>query len=149
MIADAGNGSSDDEPDDTGDDEPTASGTQRVDKWLWFTRVIKSRSLASRLVGDGKVRLNRGKIDKPSTSVRPGDVLTIAVHREVRVLKVVATGSRRGPAEEARLLYEDLTPVAARTNPSERPLPLAGGGREPGQGRPTKRDRRATDRLKS
>jgi ribosome-associated heat shock protein Hsp15 len=70
---------------------------------------VKSRSLAAALVSRGKLRVNRVKIAKPSHPVGPGDVLTIALRGGVRVLRLVDTGSRRGPAPEARLLYDDLS----------------------------------------
>lgn len=95
------------------------------------------------------MRVNRVATDKPSQVVRPDDVLTISVNRRIRILKVVDTGSRRGPAEEAQTLYEDLTP------PEEAPAPAKGlitpapvGQRTPGGGRPTKRERRETDQLR-
>lgn len=127
---------------------------QRLDKWLWFARVMKTRTLASRLVGDGKVRLNRERTDKPSQSVRVGDVVTATVRRRVRVLRVLALGKRRGPASEASDLFEDLTPVQERPQSSGVAVPTPDGAqtlanaRTPGSGRPTKRERRDTDRLK-
>ncbi len=120
------------------------SGGGRLDRWLWFARVIKSRTLAAGLIEDGRVRLNRQKVTKPSQSVRPGDVLTITVGPRVRILKVVALGVRRGPAPEARLLYEDLTPPMEKPDPAS----LPDAERERGSGRPTKRDRRMLDRFK-
>ena len=84
--------------------------SQRLDKWLWFARVVRSRSLAARLVCEGAVRVNREKVDKPGTLVKPGDVLTIALPNRVRILSVRNAGDRRGPATEAALLFEDLTP---------------------------------------
>ena len=125
--------------DKDGGDGPS---TLRLDKWLWFARVIKSRTLAAGLVVDGRVRINREKVEKPSHPVRAGDVLTIGVGDRVRILKVVAMGSRRGPATEAKLLFEDLTPPATNA-PRNAEVP----SREPGSGRPTKRDRRLIDRL--
>jgi ribosome-associated heat shock protein Hsp15 len=92
-------------------------GRQRLDKWLWFARVVKTRSLAARLVSEGHVRLNARRIDTPAKAVVPGDVLTIALEREVRVLRVVEPGTRRGASAEAKLLFEDLShqrvPVAS------------------------------------
>ena len=82
---------------------------QRLDKWLWFARVIKSRSLAARLVAEGRVRLNARRIESPAKAVGPGDVLTIALERQVRILKVVAPGARRGGFSEASLLFEELS----------------------------------------
>lgn len=82
---------------------------QRIDKWLFFARAVKSRSLAAKLVQAGHVRLNRQKIDQAAHSVKPGDVLTMKMGRGVLVWRVLLPGTRRGPAEEARTLYEDLT----------------------------------------
>jgi ribosome-associated heat shock protein Hsp15 len=92
------------------DDAPQAAGTQRIDKWLWFARIIKSRTLAAQLVVEGKVRINRVKATKPSQSVRAGDVLTLTLRGRVDILRVLAPGERRGPPEEARRLYEVLSP---------------------------------------
>ena len=127
---------------DDGKREAAEPSTLRLDKWLWFARVIKSRTLAAGLVVDGRVRINRDKVEKPSHPVRPGDVLTVGVGDRVRILKVVAMGHRRGPATEARLLFEDLTPP-----PSSVSRPPEVPSREPGSGRPTKRDRRLIGRL--
>lgn len=83
--------------------------SQRVDKWLWFVRVVKSRSLAARLVAEGHVRLNGKRIDAPARPVGRGDVLTIALERQVRVLKVLGFSERRGPFAQMKQLYEDLS----------------------------------------
>ncbi len=83
--------------------------TQRLDKWLWFARVVKTRTLATRLVSAGHVRLNARRVDLPAKAVAPGDVLTIALERQVRVLKVLQIGARRGGFPEARLLFEELS----------------------------------------
>ena len=101
----------------TAADDGQATGgeaRQRIDKWLFFARVVKSRSLAAKLVAAGHVRVNRDKTDQPSRPVKPGDVLTIALDRKVLVWRVLAPGVRRGPPQEARMLYEDLgTPDGA------------------------------------
>ena len=81
---------------------------QRLDKWLWHGRFVKTRSLASRLVAAGKVRVNREKVLKPSYMLRAGDVITAAIAGRVRVVKVLAFSDRRGPPAEAHLLYKDL-----------------------------------------
>jgi ribosome-associated heat shock protein Hsp15 len=120
------------------------AGSQRIDKWLFFARVVKSRSLAARLVQSGAVRINATKIDQPAAQVKPGDGLTITLDRKILVYRVLSGGARRGPAEEARTLYEDLTPPPA---PREEQRTVA--EREAGSGRPTKRDRRLTDRLRT
>ncbi|SFK40715.1 RNA-binding S4 domain-containing protein [Methylocapsa palsarum] len=82
---------------------------QRIDKWLWCARVVKSRSLAARLVCDGHVRLNARRIETAAKPVHPGDILTIALDHQVRVLKVVTSASRRAAFPEAQSLFEDLT----------------------------------------
>jgi ribosome-associated heat shock protein Hsp15 len=111
---------------------------QRVDKFLWFARFFKSRTLAATMVSEGRVRINGERCEKPSTIVKLGDVLTFPAGPHVRVIKVLAGGERRGPAPEARLLYEDLTPPREALPPEEQaPAP-----REKGTGRPTKKDRR-------
>ncbi|MGH6883481.1 MAG: RNA-binding S4 domain-containing protein, partial [Hypericibacter sp.] len=79
---------------------------------------------------------------KASQTVRPGDVLTFPLGGQVRVIRILALGLRRGPAPEARTLYQDLTPPQARLRQEAGP-----GVRAAGSGRPTKRDRRALDRL--
>ena len=127
----------------TGKDEDQLSAeTQRLDKWLWFARVTKSRTLAAQLVQDGKVRVNRAKAAKPSHTVRSGDVLTIAIRGNVEVVKVLAPGVRRGPPPEARLLYEVLSFVGGKSQAQP-----GAADRTRGTGRPTKRERRLTDRL--
>jgi ribosome-associated heat shock protein Hsp15 len=88
-------------------------GRQRLDKWLWFARVVKTRSLAARLVEAGHVRINSQRTDNPAKGVRCNDVLTIALDRQVRVLRVLLPGNRRGPYEEARLLFDDLSEPGA------------------------------------
>ncbi len=86
--------------------DPAAS--QRLDKWLWHVRLTKSRSIASQLIDDGKVRINRQKALKPSSCVRRGDVVTAALYGQVRVVKVLALPERRCAPSVARLAYEDL-----------------------------------------
>ena len=93
---------------------------QRLDKWLWFTRVVKSRSLAARLVTEGHVRVNSVRVETASKAVKPGDVVTVALERHVRVLKMLSGGERRGPAPEAQTLYEDLAPRPPRAAETDR-----------------------------
>lgn len=125
--------------------------SQRLDKWLWFARVAKSRTLAAAAVTDGKIKVNRVRADKPSQTVKIGDVITSRINRTVRVLRVAGLGHRRGPAAEAQGLYEDLTPPAqpaGEGSGADRPEPAAWGARAAGAGRPTKRDRRLIAGLK-
>jgi ribosome-associated heat shock protein Hsp15 len=124
-----------------------AEGRQRIDKWLFFARAVKSRSLAAKLVTAGRVRINRDKAAQASDFVKNGDVLTITLDRRVLVWKVLDLGARRGPAPESQALYEDLSPRPAPADPA---VPSAIAPlREAGSGRPTKKERRETDRLRS
>lgn len=118
---------------------PLSDTRQRIDKWLWFARIAKSRTLAQKLAISGRVRINRERNDSASQPVKVGDTLTIGLESGVRVLRILATGSRRGPAAEARLLFEDVSPPAP---------PASTETRDPGTGRPTKRDRRAISAFK-
>ncbi|GBE43608.1 heat shock protein 15 [bacterium BMS3Bbin10] len=122
----------------------SAIGNQRLDKWLWHARVARTRTLSARLVETGKVRVNRAPVRKPGRSVSAGDVLTLTIRGRVRVLKVLACGRRRGPAAQARELYEDLSPPPVKREKGPAPL-QAPAQREKGSGRPTKRDRRRID----
>lgn len=118
----------------------------RIDKWLFFARVTKSRSLAARLVGSGAVRINGEKTASASRHVRPGDVLTVTRDRGPLVVRIIACGERRGPAPEARLLYDDMSPPQPERPSSA--LDRLPAQRPPGAGRPTKRERRQIDLLK-
>jgi ribosome-associated heat shock protein Hsp15 len=115
----------------------------RVDRWLWAARVFKSRSLAADACDGGKVDVNAQSV-KPARAVRPGDVVRVTLPRgRQRILKVARLDDRRGPATTARELFEDLTPPEPpRTRLAPPPR------REPGAGRPTKRERRQLDRLR-
>ncbi|MBS0240693.1 MAG: RNA-binding S4 domain-containing protein [Proteobacteria bacterium] len=130
--------------DETSDLEPIGpAGSLRLDKWLWFARVVRTRTLAAGLVTDGRVRVNRERVLKPSQPVRAGDVITIAVGPRVRVLQVTGFGERRGSATDAQALFRDLSEAEPANRPASAP-----SGRDQGAGRPTKRDRRAIDRLR-
>lgn len=111
----------------------------RLDKWLWHARFFKTRSLATKLVQSGRVRVDGVPVSKPGRAIAAGVVLTFPKDDHVRVVRVLGLGLRRGPAPEAQALYEDLTPERARpTNPPEHRV----------GGRPTKKDRREMDQLK-
>jgi len=116
---------------------------QRLDRWLFFSRAVKSRTLAQKLIESGAIRVNSERTQHTDHQVGAGDVLTMTVHTRLLVWKILDPGSRRGPAPEAQALYEDLSPP---------PLPREPDGpvfatRDPGAGRPTKKQRRDTDRL--
>lgn len=117
---------------------PDQRPTMRIDKWLWQARFFKTRSLSAKLVTGGHARVNSNRISKASYSVGPGDVLTFPQAKTVRVIKVIAIGTRRGPAVEAQTLYVDLTPEKDES-------PQASVRAE--KGRPTKRDRRKLDLM--
>ena len=118
----------------------------RLDKWLWQARFMKSRSLATKLCQSSKVRINSEITSKAHHLVRPGDVLTFPKGTHIRVIKIVALGTRRGPAPEAQALYEDLAPPVARQK-SDKAAVAKPAKRELGAGRPTKTERRAIDKL--
>jgi ribosome-associated heat shock protein Hsp15 len=116
----------------------------RIDKWLWAARFFKTRSQAATACDGGKVDVNDQAV-KPSRLLRPGDLVKVTLDRgRRRIVKVNALDDRRGPATTARALYDDLTPAepprSRRAPPPYRP---------PGAGRPTKRERRDLDRLRS
>ena len=124
-----------------------ATPVLRLDKWLWFARFYKTRANATRAIASGRFRLDGEVMSKPHRAALPGQVLTFIQGERVRVVKIIALGTRRGPASEAITLYEDMSPpVAPRAGKGE----TAPGfeSRDSGAGRPTKRDRRATEQLK-
>jgi ribosome-associated heat shock protein Hsp15 len=114
---------------------------QRIDKWLWHARVVRTRSAAAALTASGHVRINGRRIDAPGRAVRPGDVVTVALDRSVHVLKVLDFSERRGSADEARRLCEALGP------PPDQRCKDAAGWPQAEARRPTKRERRAIDRF--
>jgi ribosome-associated heat shock protein Hsp15 len=111
----------------------------RIDKWLWHARFFKTRTLASKVVSSGQMRVNSKKVTKPAYMVTIADVLTFAQEKRIRVVEIGALGTRRGPASEAQELYLDRSP-------QEEELPnVLSNDRK---GRPSKKDRRAIDRLR-
>lgn len=118
--------------------------TLRLDKWLWYARFCKTRSLATAMCRAGQVRVNKVPVRKSNQPVRAGDVLTFSQGPRIRVIRITTLATRRGPAPEAAALYEDISPPM----PPRQAPPATVGLREPGAGRPTKRDRRALDRLR-
>ena len=117
---------------------------QRLDKWLFFSRAVKSRTLAQKLIETGAVRVNSERTVRTDHQVGEGDVLTMTVHTRLLVWKILDPGARRGPAPEAATLYQDLSPPPV-TRAAEA---FALGARDAGSGRPTKKERRDTDRLR-
>lgn len=123
-------------------DEPV-----RIDRWLWAARLAKTRPLAAEAVSGGRVHVN-GAAVKPSRDVRPGDEIEVTTGQVRRTVVVRGTAVRRGPAPEARLLYEE-TPesIAARERHAQDRRLAAQAAPDPG-GRPTKRDRRRLERTR-
>lgn len=87
---------------------------QRLDKWLFFARAVKSRTLAQKLIEAGAVRVNSERETRTDCQVGAGDVLTMSIHSRLLVWKIIDAGERRGPPAEAQLLYEDLSPEVSR-----------------------------------
>ena len=116
----------------------------RLDTWLWYARFYKSRSLSSKAILSGKLRLNSNKIIKPASKVKINDVLTINHINLVRIIQVQSLGSRRGPASEAQKLYYDLsgdiTDASKIKSVSEK-------SKKETNKRPTKKDRRILDKI--
>lgn len=117
--------------------------TLRVDKWLWQARFFKSRTLAAKFVSGNKLRVNGTAISKAHYMLKPDDVLTFPLGPYIRLIKVIKMGERRGPAPEARTLYEDLDPPQPKPKIDK---PAKVGERDAGAGRPTKRERRQMDK---
>ena len=116
----------------------------RLDTWLWYARFYKSRSLSSKAILSGKLRLNSNKIIKPASKVKINDVLTINHINMVRIIQVQSLGIRRGPASEAQKLYKDLlgdeTGAFKIKHVSEK-------SKKDTNKRPTKKDRRILDKI--
>ena len=93
-------------------DEGDTPDRRRLDLWIWRARMARTRALAAGLVASGHVRVNGQRVRAAGKAIRIGDVLTLSLEREARVLRVTGLGDRRGPYDEARRLYEDLAPRA-------------------------------------
>lgn len=107
--------------------------------------MVRTRSAAAALAAGGHVRVNGVRIDAASRAVRRGDVVTVALDRRVRVLTVTGFAERRGSADDTVGLYEEEAPPSGA---APEPSAERGPQRDPGAGRPTKRDRRSLDRLR-
>ena len=121
---------------------------ERLDRFLFFSRAVKSRTLAQKIIESGAVRVNSEKTDRTDIKVGAGDVLTMSLHNRIVVWRILDAGTRRGPASEAQTLYQDISPPPVpRADLS--PYDAAIAERPAGAGRPTKKERRVTDRLRS
>ncbi|WP_240549545.1 RNA-binding S4 domain-containing protein [Devosia salina] len=120
---------------------------ERLDRFLFFSRAVKSRTLAQKIIESGAVRVNSEKTERTDFKVGAGDVLTMSLHNRIVVWRILDCGTRRGPASEAQGLYEDMSPPPVpRAELS--PYDAAIAQRPSGAGRPTKKERRDTDRLR-
>jgi ribosome-associated heat shock protein Hsp15 len=118
---------------------------QRLDRFLFFSRAVKSRTLAQKLIESGAVRVNSERTIATDQRVGAGDVLTMSLRERILVWRIRDAGTRRGPATEAATLYEDLSPPPPPRG--DKPLGSTAPQRDPGTGRPTKKERRDTDKL--
>jgi ribosome-associated heat shock protein Hsp15 len=116
----------------------------RLDTWLWYARFYKSRSLSSKAILSGKLRINSNKITKPATKVKTNDVLTLNYVNEIRLIQVQSLGSRRGPASEAQSLYIDLTEDRIGSSNVKSKIEKS---KKDSNKRPTKKDRRLLDKI--
>jgi len=116
----------------------------RLDTWLWYARFYKSRSLSSKVILSGKVRVNSNKIIKPASKVKINDVLTINHVNAVRIIQIQSLGARRGPASEAQKLYKDLSGDATGSANNKN---LSQKSKKDTNKRPTKKDRRLLDKI--
>ncbi|SMQ86329.1 heat shock protein Hsp15 [Devosia lucknowensis] len=119
---------------------------ERLDRFLFFSRAVKSRTLAQKIIEGGAVRVNSERTDRTDHKVGAGDVLTMSIHGRIVVWRILDPGTRRGPASEAHGLYEDMSP-APMPRTALSPYDATIAERSPGAGRPTKKERREVDRL--
>ena len=120
---------------------------ERLDRFLFFSRAVKSRTLAQKIIEAGAVRVNSEKTSRTDHKVGAGDVLTMSLHGRILVWRILDPGARRGPASEAQGLYEDMSPPMPPKS-EHSPYEAAIAERPPGSGRPTKKERRDTDILR-
>ncbi|MBU1306931.1 MAG: RNA-binding S4 domain-containing protein [Alphaproteobacteria bacterium] len=128
---------------------PPAPGgrKERLDKFLFYARALKSRTLAQKFIESGGVRVNAERTDRSDLKIGAGDVLTMTLHNRILVWRILDPGTRRGPAPEAQGLYQDLSPPPL-PKADQSPYEAAIAPRDDGAGRPTKKQRRDTDRLR-
>ena len=120
---------------------------ERLDKFLFFSRAIKSRTLAQKVIETGAIRVNSERTIRSDLKVGAGDVLTMTLHERIVVWRILDCGARRGPAPQAQALYEDLSPPSLPKSELS-PYEAAIAPRNDGTGRPTKKERRDTDKLR-
>ena len=122
----------------------TEPDKQRLDKWLWYARVTKTRSLAQKLISTGKIRIDGNKVQNSSQQVKIGNVLTITLANTIKILRIAGFADKRGAYPVAKQLYEDLSPASPRPSRSD-------GEKVAGVtpiGKPDKRQRREAVMMK-
>jgi ribosome-associated heat shock protein Hsp15 len=127
-------------------DDIPLNGVLRLDKWLWYARFMKSRSKATKFCQSNSLCVNGSIGVKAHFLVKKNDIITFSIGNDIKIIRVLDLGIRRGPAPEAQALYEDLSPPIP-LNREDHKFQMAIGKREVGSGRPTKGQRRATDKL--
>ena len=127
--------------------EPQNAETQRIDKWLFHARFIKSRARATKLVNAKKLRINGDKISKASYNIKPGDILTFHLQDQVKMIEILGINATRRPFVEAQMLYDDQSPEPITKSDDGFDAMLKPIMRERGAGRPTKKQRRQTDQF--
>jgi ribosome-associated heat shock protein Hsp15 len=128
-------------------ERPVSTAPVRIDKWLWAARFFKTRTLAAHAVEGGKVQVD-GERAKPAKAVKPGSEVRVRMGPYEHILIVKGTAERRGSASEAALLFDETTESREAREKLHWQLTKAAPAMEPAPGRPTKRDRRALDRLR-
>ena len=118
--------------------------TLRLDIYLYYIRIFKSRSLATKFILTNRLRVSGQVMQKPHKMISIGDVLTITINDNIKILKVLDIPNRRGPYSESLNFYEDITPIEKIPKKDSPKLDMKFVERV---GRPTKRERRQTDRL--
>ena len=118
--------------------------TLRLDIYLYYIRIFKSRSIATKFVSTNRLRISGQVTQKPHKMISIGDVLTMTINDNIKVLKVLAIPNRRGPYSESLNFYEDITPIESVQKKENLKLDMKFVERV---GRPTKRERRQTDKL--
>ena len=118
--------------------------TIRLDIYLYYIRIFKSRSIATKFVSTNRLRISGQVTQKPHKMISIGDVLTITINDNIKILKVLDIPNRRGPYSESLNFYEDITPIENIPKKESFKLDMKFVERV---GRPTKRERRQTDRL--
>ena len=118
--------------------------TLRLDIYLYYIRIFKSRSIATKFVSTNRLRISGKVTQKPHKMISVGDVLTMTINNNIKILKVLDIPSRRGPYPESLNFYEDITPIEIITKKERSNIDIKFVERV---GRPTKRERRQTDRL--